>query len=348
MLKLDVIDALAIVLITLGGTLFVYGIYLDPPASMRDLLLIHFGDWTPGFVTDGVLLLIINRVIHSNEQRRVISQVASLSNEFALDAVRRCRDEGWLVSGVMRHRSFDGARLTGTDLSDARLPGTSFRFADLSGSDLTHADLEGVDLTGANLRDADLRWASLDGGCLQWADLRGAQIEGASLSGTDVAYASIDAHHRTGHELNNAIEGGYLTERQVQLIHSSFERFKAMGESATLKFYDRIFDAAPEVRPMFPDDIARQARKFSQALHVIVSSLNASDQATRMLHRLGERHLGYGVKAEHYPVVSAALLATLEDALGDEFDAETRQAWTDAIDLIASAMISAAESVKKH
>ena len=91
MVKLDLIDWLAIVLITLGGTLFLYGIYLDPPGSMQNLLLIHFGDWTPGFVTDGVLLLIINRVIHSNEQRRVISQVASLSNEFALDAVRRCR-----------------------------------------------------------------------------------------------------------------------------------------------------------------------------------------------------------------------------------------------------------------
>ena len=83
-----------------------------------------------------MLLFVINRVIHSNERRRVISQVASLSKEFALDAVRRCRDEGWLVDGATKNRQFGGARLAGTDMSDAVLAGANFRFADLSGADL--------------------------------------------------------------------------------------------------------------------------------------------------------------------------------------------------------------------
>ena len=53
-------------------------------------------------------------------------------------------------------------------------------------------------------------------------------------------------------------------------------------------------------------------------------------------------------KFVQFILIVVALLATLEDALGDDFTAETRQAWADAIDLIASAMISAAESVKKR
>ena len=244
----------------------------------------------------------------------------------------------------MRNKLFDGARLTGTDLSGARLPGASLRFADLSGADLTYADLRGVDLTGSNLRDADLRWTNLDAANLQWTDLRGSQLDGANLNGADVAFASIDAHHRTGHELDNAVEGGYLSDRQVELIHASFNKFAGLGSAASEGFYHRLFSDVPDVRPMFPEDISRQARKFIQALTVIVSSLTASDQTTRMLHRLGERHKGYGVKADHYPHVGKALIATLAGELGDEFTAETEKSWLDAFTLISSAMISAADA----
>ena len=131
MRKLDLIDGLAALLIAIGFGLFIYGLSLDPPASLEELVQIHFGDWTPGFIIDGVLLIVINRVIHMHERRRIISQVASLSNEFALDAVRRCRDEGWLQNGAMRTKKFDNARLANADISDAQLHRASFRFADM-------------------------------------------------------------------------------------------------------------------------------------------------------------------------------------------------------------------------
>ena len=110
------------------------------------------------------------------------------------------------------------------------------------------------------------------------------------------------------------------------------------------------FDTTPEpARQPTADQEAAAGLMISAMLQAAKSdgTFDASEQATRMLHRLGERHLGYGVQAEHYPVVAAALIETLEDALGEDFTAETRQAWADAIDLIASAMISAAKSVKK-
>ncbi len=109
--KLDLIDVLALLLIVVGAGLFAHGLSLDPPSSREELVLTQFGDWTSGFIIDGVLLLIINSVILMHERRRVISQVASLSNEFALDAVRRCRDEGWLQSGKMNGMRFAGARI---------------------------------------------------------------------------------------------------------------------------------------------------------------------------------------------------------------------------------------------
>ena len=340
MRKLDLIDVLAILLIAIGVILFIYGLSLNPPDSLDDLIQNHFGDWTPGFIIDGVLLVVINQVIHMNERRRVISQVASLSNEFALDAVRRCRDEGWLQSGKMSFKSYDGARLATADLSDAQLHKAKFRFADMSLTDLTHADLSGADLTGTNFRDADLRWTNLSNACLAWTDLRGAQLEGAVLEGAKWTQASVDADLAEAHVLSQAIVGGFLTDRQKQLIETSFDKVRDRGEFASIRFYEILFKKAPAVRPLFSSDISKQARKFLQALNVIVGSLSSTDRTTRMLQRLGERHRGYGVEQSHYPIVGEALVATLREALGNEFTEEVEQAWTDAFELISSAMMS--------
>lgn len=40
------------------------------------------------------------------------------------------------------------------------------------------------------------------------------------------------------------------------------------------------------------------------------------------------RTVTYDVKYEHFPIVGEALLHTLEQALGDEFTTEVREAWT--------------------
>jgi len=341
--KLDIIDVLALLLIVIGAGLFAYGLSLDPPSSLEELVLTQFGDWTPGFVMDGVLLLIINSVIHTHERRRIISQVASLSNEFALDAVRLCRDEGWLQSGIMQGRRFASARLGGADLSDSKLSGAIFSFADLSAADLTYCDLTGVDLKGANLHGADLRWADLSRASLQWADLRGANLAGAKLDGVKADYALVDKTHSSLRGLENAVVGGFMSKRQIDLVTSTFEQFLAAGDSGAVRFYERLFETAPNVRKLFPDDVEQQARKFLQALRVIVSSLSSTERAARVLKRLGDKHHGYGAETDHYSVVGTVLVETLHDVLGDDFSDEASEAWTAAYRLISSIMISASE-----
>jgi len=57
---------------------------------------------------------------------------------------------------------------------------------------------------------------------------------------------------------------------------------------------------------------------------------------------LATRHVGYGAKAEHYPVVGAALLWTLEKGLGDGWAPEVADAWATAYGTLSSFMISEA------
>ena len=352
--KLDLIDILALLLISTGIGLFLYGTSLAPPVTFSELIETHFGDWTPGFVTDGVLLLVINRVIHMHERRRVIGQAGSLSNEFALDAVRRCREEGWLLSGDMRNKRFENARLATADFSDATLSGASFRYSDMSDTDLTHANLRNADLTGVNLQDADLRWADLTDARMDWADLRGANLDGAIIENTRFDYASVDSAILSNREVSNVVVGGFMSERQISLIQTSLKKFLDVGDAGIVRFYETLFEFEPTVRSLFPDDVAKQARKFRQSLNVIVSSLTSTEKISRMLHRLGERHQGYGVETGHYRIVGETLVSTLEYELGDDFTAETKLAWQAAFNMISSAMISAtrerqaAQSERSH
>ena len=279
-----------------------------------------------------------------NERRRVISQVASLSNEFALDAVRRCRDEGWLQSGKMNGMSFTGAHLRSADLSDSKLSRVDFSFADLSGADFTHADLKGINLKGANLHGADLRWADLNRACLQWADLRGANLVGARLDGVKAEFALVDKTQSSIRELENAVIGGFMSKRQIDLVTSTFEKFLKAGDSGAIRFYERLFETAPDLSKLFQGDVDRQANMFLQTLNVIVGSLSSTERAARVLERLGHKHHGYGVETDHYSVVGTVLVATIQDALGDDCTGEASDAWTAAFRLISSIMISAGES----
>lgn len=63
------------------------------------------------------------------------------------------------------------------------------------------------------------------------------------------------------------------------------------------------------------------------------------------LCELGRRHAGIGVKPEQYDTLKAALLWALRQALGSEFDPDTRAAWTQVIEAVSQAMIAAAAVV---
>jgi hemoglobin-like flavoprotein len=336
--KFDSIDLVAFALLGAGIALFAWGLLLQPPISPGAALVEHYGDWTPGLVVDALLLLVLNRIIRQQERHRVLSQAGSLSNEFALDAVRRCREEGWLQNGAMAGRGYVKARLAGADLNGAVLIGADLSFADLSQCDLTHADLRQVCLKGANLTGADLRWADLSGATLQWADLRGAHLDGTNVTAIKGAFAAIDPEHAARPEFAAAIVGGFLTDRQQHLVRSSFELVLEKGEPAIVCFYGHLFAAAPELRSLFSGDLQRQAGKFLQSLKMIVGSLARTERNVPVLQRLGERHRGYGVAPHHYQIAGSTLIATLAEVLAEDFTGEVEEAWQAAYQLIASIM----------
>ena len=47
-----------------------------------------------------------------------------------------------------------------------------------------------------------------------------------------------------------------MTSDQIALVQSSFKSVAPIASKAADLFYDRLFEIAPEVRPMFPSEPA--------------------------------------------------------------------------------------------
>ncbi|WP_127090926.1 globin family protein [Aquabacter cavernae] len=129
---------------------------------------------------------------------------------------------------------------------------------------------------------------------------------------------------------------------QVELIQSSFAKVAPISETAAGLFYGRLFEIAPEVKPMFKGDMREQGRKLMATLAVVVKGLSNLEAVVPAAQVLAKRHVAYGVKDAHYAPVGAALLWTLEQGLGPDFTPEVKAAWAEAYGILSSVMIAAA------
>jgi hemoglobin-like flavoprotein len=133
-----------------------------------------------------------------------------------------------------------------------------------------------------------------------------------------------------------------MTPEQVTMVQDSFKKVVPIADTASDLFYDRLFIIAPEVRPLFPDDLKEQKKKLIGMLATAVTNLHQVDTILPAVENLGKRHVSYGVTAKHYEPVGAALLWTLEQGLGPDFTLPLKDAWTEAYVMLAGVMQAAA------
>ena len=133
-----------------------------------------------------------------------------------------------------------------------------------------------------------------------------------------------------------------MNSSQIKLVQDSFAKVAPISEQAAVLFYGRLFEVAPSVRAMFPDDMKEQRKKLMATLAVVVGGLSNLEAVLPAASALAKRHVSYGAKAEHYPVVGGALLWTLEKGLGDAWTPEVAEAWTAAYGTLSGYMIQEA------
>ena len=137
-----------------------------------------------------------------------------------------------------------------------------------------------------------------------------------------------------------------MTRDQVKLVQDSFAKVAPISDKAAELFYGRLFEIAPQVRAMFPDDMSEQRSKLMATLAIVINGLNNLDAILPAASALAKRHVRYGAQAAHYPVVGDALLWTLEKGLGDAWTPPVAAAWARAYTTLSGYMISEAYGQK--
>jgi len=130
-----------------------------------------------------------------------------------------------------------------------------------------------------------------------------------------------------------------LSQTEKQLIRDSYAKIAGRKQEAGQIFYDRLFALDASLRPMFHRaPIETQAAKLMQVFDWVVEHLDRVPELKSELIALGEKHAGYGVKVDHYPIVGSALIWTLKNTLGKDFSAEAEAAWIELYTYLSNQM----------
>lgn len=106
--------------------------------------------------------------------------------------------------------------------------------------------------------------------------------------------------------------------------------------------YENLFAASPEIRALFDGvDLANQRRMLIGSLHYIVMSYERRGVLTRTLRKLGDRHLGYGAKPEHYAAFENCLIDAMARVSGPDWTGDLEALWRKAYRDVADIMIAA-------
>jgi len=130
-----------------------------------------------------------------------------------------------------------------------------------------------------------------------------------------------------------------MNAEEIKSIRKSFQLIAGKEQIVTLLFYNRLFQSSPNLRDMFPGEMADQAKKLADVLKVLDASLDNLETLRPALRGLGSRHQHqYGVFEEHYAAFCQTLVNTLQETGGTRFDEEMKNAWNTMLRHVSAEM----------
>jgi hemoglobin-like flavoprotein len=126
-----------------------------------------------------------------------------------------------------------------------------------------------------------------------------------------------------------------LLEWSLELVAPTGAAKQACGRA----FYTTLSRLHPEVKPLLAQtNMEEQARKLMATLSLVVHALKNPEVLASTMRRLGRRQKALGVRAEHYPMIAEALLATFSSRLGEQWTTEMQTAWIEAYEAMVGLM----------
>jgi hemoglobin-like flavoprotein/Ran GTPase-activating protein (RanGAP) involved in mRNA processing and transport len=176
----------------------------------------------------------------------------------------------------------------------------------------------------------------------------GLTLAAAASIWSSPAMPDLHAANLARNALAGLVDLQSLARRKVTLLEDSFARLVPQAADVAARFYERLFERYPSVKPLFAHTaMRRQQQHFVAALTLVIEHLRAPDAAAAHLRALGARHADHGAWPSHYPAVTGVLLDTLRDAMGPSWTKEVEAAWQQGLDAVSAAMIDGQQAARR-
>ncbi|UWQ79228.1 globin [Leisingera sp. S132] len=127
-------------------------------------------------------------------------------------------------------------------------------------------------------------------------------------------------------------------EDDKDLIRKSIENEKMDLDAFVPAFYAKFFAACPDLRDLFPEDLALQEEKLLASLTHIAEALENSERLNAILKQQGEKHRKLEVSDDHFHGFIDSFTGALSETLGPDWNPRTQKAWAGFLTEVAAKM----------
>jgi nitric oxide dioxygenase len=142
--------------------------------------------------------------------------------------------------------------------------------------------------------------------------------------------------------LMNATHEPSLSDDVIRIVKSTAPILQEHGETLTRHFYQRMFRENPEVAPLFNSRNQHggtQQRALAGAICAFAANVDRLEVLGSAVEGIAQKHAGLRILPEHYPIVGANLLASIQEVLSLPADHEVVTAWGEAYGFLAHILI---------
>jgi len=141
-----------------------------------------------------------------------------------------------------------------------------------------------------------------------------------------------------------------MTPEQTRLLAESFSKLEGRLPELGAAVYAKLFEIAPDARPMFKGNMDEQNAKLAKVFaefvrvqtrskHFLPVTQQGGEAVIPGVGELGSRHeQTYKVEPRHYAAMREALLNALHSLLGESFNEDIAVAWGEAFTMLSTAM----------
>lgn len=126
------------------------------------------------------------------------------------------------------------------------------------------------------------------------------------------------------------------------VLRASWSKAVTDPDALARLFYGKLFALAPDTEELFQTDMAVQGRKLIATLSFVIDNIDDQQVLQTAASELALRHLDYNVSADQYEPVGVALIETLKDLLGSNFDDQAEAAWRETYAALSEHMVRTA------